>query len=56
MAERGGSQLVAETDSAANHYGQLRAENPRPISVFAALFCPSHFYRISAQESDYEHF
>jgi len=25
---------VAETDSAANHYGQLGAENPRHISVF----------------------
>ena len=34
VAERGGSQLVAETDSAANHYGQLRAENQRHISVF----------------------
>ena len=34
VAERGGKQLVAETDPAANHYGLSRAENPRHISVF----------------------
>ena len=40
VAERGGGQLGAGTDSAANHYGQLRAENPRRISVFAAPLLP----------------
>jgi hypothetical protein len=39
---------MAETDSAANHYGLLRAENPRHISVFCGpLFCPSHLFRMS---------
>ena len=28
---------MAETDSAANQYGLLRAENPRHISVFLAV-------------------
>jgi hypothetical protein len=44
--ERGGSQLVAETDSAANHYGKLRAENPRHISVFCGTYpAPRIFLR-----------
>lgn len=44
--ERGGSQLVAETDSAANHYGKLRAENPRHVSVFCGTYpAPRIFLR-----------
>jgi len=34
---------VAETDSAVNHYGQLRAENPRPISVSCGPCLPLAF-------------
>lgn len=33
LSEAAGSYWPS-TDSAANHYGLLRAENPRPISVF----------------------
>src|SRR5689334_1992084 len=43
VAERGGSQLVADSDSAANHYGQLRAENPRPSPFLWPMSAPRAF-------------
>jgi hypothetical protein len=45
---------VAETDSAANHYGQLRAENPRHHLRFLWPVSALAFVGSLDKESDYE--
>jgi len=46
---------VAETDSAGNHYGKLRAENPRHYLRYCGPCLPLAFLWSSGQESDHEY-